>query len=179
MIEQSLWKILAFMIAVVLIFVAPPTITIYDRMDAITYNVVESEVSRFCDVVRDTGVITEKSYNAFLAALGQTGVTYEVTIEHNEKLYVPVYVGSVFQDRYEIIYDNHYSDTIADSLRDGGAVGNSYHMSVGGDMFYVHVENQSATKSQTIKQLFLGGVSSKYPVIVVRNGGGMVRHESD
>ncbi len=174
MIEQSLWKILAFMIAVVLIFVAP-TITIYDRMDAITYNVVESEVSRFCDVVRDTGVITEKSYNAFLAALGQTGVTYEVTIEHNEKLYVPVYVGSVFQDRYEIIYDNHYSDTIADSLRDG-AVGNSYHMSVG-DMFYVHVENQSATKSQTIKQLFLG-VSSKYPVIVVRNGG-MVRHESD
>lgn len=179
MIEQSLWKILAFLMAVILIFVAP-TLTIYDRMDAMTYNVVNTEVTKFCDGIRDKGVIDEKSYNNFLNDLALTGITYDVVIEHHEKVYIPVYVADAFgvetfADDYEIVYDGHYNDEVEAAFNDA-AVDNVYKMSVG-DMVYIHVENTSATKSQVVKQLLLGA-SRKYPVIVVRNGG-MIRHESD
>lgn len=171
MIEESLWKVLAFLLVVVLIFVGP-TVTAYDRMDAITYNVVASEVTRFCDTVRDLGYVDERALTTLMDSLSATGVSYNVTLEHHEKTYIPVYSSGSFKDRYEIVYESHYNDEIESAL----SAGIDYIMDVG-DMFYIHVENRSATKSQTIRQLFLG-VSQKYPVIVVRNGG-MIRHESD
>lgn len=174
MIEQSLWKILAFIMAVILMFIAP-TITAYDRMDSITYNVVHSEVDRFCDGVRDTGVITKDNYNQFTSALARTGITYNITMEHYDKTYVPIYTGASFTGDYEIVYDSHYNETIEEALEDISQ-NNQYAMTIG-DMIYVHVENTSATKSQTIRQMLIG-VSRKYPVIIVRNGG-MIRHESN
>lgn len=172
MIEESLWKVLGFMLAVVLIFVAP-TIATYDRMDAITYNVVQSEVGKFCDSVRDTGFIGQSSYNTLLETLANTGVGYAVEIEHYEKVYVPVYNGSTFMNRYEIVYDANYNEAVFNAFENPLNQGR-YLMAVG-DLFYVHVENTSATKSQVVKQLLLG-IDQGYPVIVVRNGG-MVRHE--
>lgn len=172
MVEESLWKVLGFLLAVILIFVAP-TIATYDRMDAITYNVVQSEVAKFCDGVRDTGYISQNSYDALLQTLANTGVGYSVLIEHYEKVYVPIYSGATFMNRYEIVYDAYYNESVFEAFEDP-LNGGRYSMAVG-DLVYVHVENTSPTKSQTIKQLLLG-VNQRYPVIVVRNGG-MVRHE--
>lgn len=174
MVEESLWKILAFLLAVVLIFIAP-TIAVYDRMDAITYTIVQNEVTRFCDGVRDTGYVSEQGYRTLNQSLSSTGLAYDVKLEHYEKNYVPVYSGATFMDRYEIVYEGNYNDVIYEGLETPSNMG-QYDMSVG-DLFYIEVTNKSATKSQTIRQLLLG-LSQKYPVIVVRSGG-MVRHESD
>lgn len=166
--EQALWKILGFILAVVLIFVAP-TITTYDRMDAISYNVVMNEVSRFCEGVRDTGIVSENAYNNLLDTLGKTGVSYDVVLEHYEKTYIPG-VTSLGDPMADVAYIPYTSMDIEASF----VLTGDYRMSVG-DLFYVHVENTSPTKGQSIRQLLLGS-GSEYPVIVVRNGG-MIRHE--
>lgn len=167
--EQALWKILAFILAVVLIFVAP-TINVYDRMDAITQTVVTAEVSRFCEGAKDTGIITQHSYNTLIKSLAATGVTYEVSLEHYEKIYMPSVTAGV--TTAEVAYVPYSSYDIQQALDSNEA----YKMTVG-DLFYVHVKNTSPTKGQTIRQVLLG-TGASYPVIVVRNGG-MIRHEPD
>lgn len=166
--EQALWKILGFILAVILIFVAP-TITVYDRMDAISYNVVMNEVSRFSEGVRDTGIVSENAYNNLLNTLGRTGVTYQVEMEHFEKTYLPD-VTPMGDPTAEVAYIPYTTTDIEAAFITEG----QYEMTMG-DLFYIHVENTSPTKGQTIRQVLLGS-GAKYPVIVVRNGG-MIRHE--
>jgi len=170
MLDQALWKILAFILAVVLIFVAP-SISLYDRQDTISYTVVNTSLKHLCDGVRDVGTLHAKAYQDFLEELSRTGNTYHVVLECYEKNYLPIYdISGTFVEDYYISYDGTFTQDIENQLEATGR----YDMHEG-DLFYVHVENSSQTKSQTIRQIFLGA-GRKYPSIIVRNGG-MVRHE--
>lgn len=170
MIENALWKILGFILAIILIFIAP-LITIYDRQDDISYSIVYTELNQLADSTRDVGGLDEGAYIDFLNKLTLTGNQYKVQLEHHEKVYVPIYDSTNnFTDEYYIAYDSYYNEDIEGELSSTGF----YGMAVG-DLFYIHVENISKTKSQVIRQL-LYGMKTTYPSIVVR-GGGMIRHE--
>ena len=171
MIEEALWKILAFILAVILLFVAP-LITLYDRQDAITYSVVFSAVSEFSDVTRELGVVREQNLHQLLGTLSATGNTYDVQLEHYKKVYVPIYdPAGVFMDDYYTSYEGVFNTDIYAVLNSV----DSYPMNAG-DLFFIQIENTSKTRSQVAKSL-LFNISGDYPTIVVRNGG-LVRYES-
>lgn len=170
MIEESLWKILAFIVAVILMFGAP-MMTMFDRQEAITYSVVFSAVGELSDISRDTGRIDEVNLKQLMTTLSATGNTYEVTLEHYKKIYVPVYDSAgTFTGEYYSSYEGLFNVDIYQVLT---ATGN-YDMNEG-DLFYVHVENRSETIGQVARRI-LWRQSTTYPVIIVRNGG-MVRHD--
>lgn len=170
MIDQILWKIAGFILAVILIFVAP-TISLYDRQDAISYTVVNTAVKHLCDGVRDVGTLHEKAYQDFLDEINRTGNTYNVSLEYYEKIYVPIYNEiNIFMEDYYISYEGVFTEDIESRLREYG----KYDM-YEGDLFYIYVENSSQTKSQVIRQIFIGA-GRKYPTILVRNGG-MIHYE--
>ena len=169
MIEEVLWKVLAFIVAVVLIFLAPLQV-MYDRQEAISYSVVFSAVGELTDLTRDTGRLDEKNFGKMMTVLNATGVTYEVSIEHYKKNYVPIYdSGGVFTGTYHTSYEGVFMEDVQGPLESTG----TYDMDEG-DLFYVQVENRSKTPGQVFRSLLYGG--GDYPVIVVRNGG-MIRHE--
>lgn len=170
MIEEALWKVLGFFLAVILMFMVP-LITLYDRQDDINYSLIYTELNRLSDVVRDSGKLEERVYEDFLRRLSLTGSQYQITLEHLEKVYVPIYDGAgVFQEAYQISYNGTYKDDIENVLQAQG----TYKMGIG-DLFFLTVENSSPTKSQIVRQIFYG-LSSKYPAIYIR-GGGMIRHD--
>lgn len=171
MMEEALWKILAFILAVVLLFVAP-LITLYDRQEAITYSIVFSAVSEFTDVTREIGVVREQNLNQLLGTLSATGNTYDVQLEHYKKVYVPIYdTTGNFMDDYYISYEGVFNADIYEALTSA----NSYALNAG-DLFFIQIENESKTRSQVARNI-LFNMSGDYPTIVVRNGG-LVRYES-
>ncbi len=171
MIEEMLWKILTFIVAVILMFVAP-VISIYDRQESITYSMVFSAVGELTDITREVGAINELNFSKLLATLSATGNTYDVQLEHYRKVYVPKYDNAGnFMNDYYISYEGSFNEDILSGLEASG----KYPLDVG-DLFFVQVENRSKTKSQVVKDIVFGAKSA-YPSIVVRNGG-MVRHES-
>lgn len=170
MIEDALWKLLAFLVAVILMFVAP-LMTLYDRQDAITYSVAFSAVNELVDVSRGMGEVKALNYQKLMDKLSATGNTYDVRMEHYKKVYVPVYDNAgAFQNGYEIVYEGVFTKEITDQLTATG----SYDMAAG-DLLYIHVENRSKTRAQLARGLLLR-TSENYPVIIVRSGG-MVHHE--
>lgn len=170
MIENSLWKILAFIVAIILMFAAP-MMTMYDRQDAITYSVVFSAVGEMADLTRELGVLNDANYVAMMDLLSATGNTYTVELEHYKKVYMPVYDGAgVFQNDYETIYQGAFNADIMTALQGSG----TYKMAAG-DLFFVHVENKSKTKSQIIREI-LFDQGDNFPTIIVRSGG-MIHHE--
>ncbi|MDF1618013.1 hypothetical protein [Petrocella sp. FN5] len=169
--EQVLWKILGIILSVILMFVVP-IMNLYERQDNISYNIITTQLNQMTDSVRDIGGLDASAYHAFLRALDQTGNGYSISLEHYEKVYVPVYnEGGLFMEDYHISYEGFYKDDIEAVLNTGGF----YPMNQG-DMFFVSVQNVTPTKSQMVRQI-LHGMDSSYPTLIVR-GGGMVRHES-
>ena len=170
MIENSLWKILAFIIAIILMFVAP-MMTMYDRQDAITYSVAFSAVGEMADVTRELGRLKAMNYERMMDLLTATGNTYEVQVEHYKKVYVPVYNNAgIFMNDYKITYEGSFNADILAVLEATG----DYKMSAG-DLFFVHLENSSKTKGQVIREILLNQ-SDSLPNIIVRSGG-MIHHE--
>ena len=170
MIENSLWKILAFIMAIILMFVAP-MMTMYDRQDAITYSVAFSAIGELADMTRELGSLKSENYDAMTDLLTATGNTYDVQMEHYRKVYVPVYDATgVFLNDYRISYEGSFNADIMTALEATG----DYEMAAG-DMFFVHVENSSKTRSQIIREILLNQ-SDDLPSIVIRSGG-MIHHE--
>ena len=171
MIEEALWKILAFIIAVILMFVAP-LMTMYDRQEAITYSVVFSCVGELTDISREVGMLREQNFSRLMDRLSATGNTYDVQLEHYKKVYVPIYDSAgTFMNDYYISYEGSFNADIMAELQATG----TYDFNVG-DLFFVQVENRSKTRSQVAKSIVFQ-IESDYPSVIVRNGG-MVRHES-
>lgn len=162
MIEESLWKIVGFLLCVIMLFIAP-LISIYERQENITYQVVKEEAERFSDIVRDSGKITKKDRSRFLSRLGATGNTYTVEMEHLEKKYIEDKNGNI-----QIYYNGRYNEDIHKALETKG----EYKVKAG-DFFYINIKNSSRTKKQVIySALGLGGkrIMSIYVV-----SGGMIR----
>ncbi len=173
MVEQGLWKIMAVILAVVLMFAAPMMV-MYDRQEAITYSVAYSAVSQMCDQVRNTGVIEPEIIQTLTDQLNATGIAYDIQLEHYSKIYVPIYDEStgIFTGDYFSDYMGKYNADIYDTLEGIG----TYNMSVG-DLFFIQIENKDQTLAQRARGMIFGR-SMDWPVIIVRNGG-MVRHEPD
>ena len=87
---ESLWKILAFLLCAILLFIIPLT-TMLNRQDDVAYNMVLTECNRFVDMCRDTGYITPSSYLEFVSRINATGNTYKIKLLHIKRSVNPIY----------------------------------------------------------------------------------------
>lgn len=182
--ENTVWKLLAFILCALLLFLAP-MISILERQDDIAYSVVFTECNRFVDACRDTGYITPDMYSEFMGRLGETGNPYNVKISHIKRTVEPVYRNNgtalAFTGEYEIShvtvgYEQIMNvlfpddmDTPSDDER------RRYNMSMG-DMLFIEVQNKGKTMATALRDMILFS-STGAPSIFVR-AGGMVRNEA-
>lgn len=181
---ESLWKILAFILCAVLLFIVPLT-TILDRQDDIAYNVVLTECNRFVDTCRDTGFITPTLYSEFIRRINSTGNTYIVKISHIKRIVNPVYEerngGLVFTEEYGINHVTQPEYLIMDTLFPSNSSlsvldkSRRYNMSMG-DLLFVEVQNSGKTMSTAVRDMILFS-DTKAPGIFIRSGG-LVRNEA-
>jgi len=181
--DRPLWKILAFLIGAILLFLVP-LLNMMERQDDIAYNIVLAECNRFVDICRDTGFITPNMYTDFVDRINSTGNTYEIRMSHIKRSVYPVYRQSgstmVFSGEYEVIRVNKGEEEILKTLFPQNSVSaldesRRYKMSMG-DLFFVEVQNKGKTMAVAIRDMMLF-TNTKTPCIFVR-AGGMVRNEA-
>lgn len=182
MLESSIWKILAFILALYLLFVFP-LIHALDRQEDITYQLAYNEVNLFVDSVRDRGFISPEMMTGFFSRLQMTGLSYDVQMEHLHKKYIPLYTDptdpTTFTGEYAIISEGFYSSEINQVLYPSDLTipeeQRVYKLSQG-DTLSVHIVNNTPSLSSALKRfLFLqSGELSKTVVHI----GGMVQNEA-
>ncbi len=183
--ENTLWKLLAFMLCALLLFLAP-LMSLLERQDDIAYNTAFAECNRFVDACRDTGTITPDMYSEFMSRLSSTGNTYQITLSHIKRSVNPVYMqnGGVlaFSGEYEV---NHITAGQTEILKvlfpEGTALSahdkaRRYSMRMG-DLLFVEVRNKGKTMATALRDMVLFS-DTQAPSIFVR-AGGMVRNEAD
>lgn len=181
--DRTLWKILAFLICAVLLFLVP-LLNMLERQDEIAYNIVFAECNRFVDICRDTGFIAPDLYTDFINRINSTGNTYRVRLSHVKRSVIPVYRQTggtmVFSGEYEIIHVNMGEEEILKTLFPSSTISpldksRRYEMSMG-DLFFAEVQNKGKTMAVAIRDMMLF-TDTKSPCIFVR-AGGMVRNEA-
>ncbi len=181
--DRILWKVLAFLVCAVLLFLVP-LLNMLERQDDIAYNIIFAECSRFSDICRDTGYISPDMYTDFMNRINSTGNTYDIRLIHVKRSVNPVYRQSgsslAFTGEYEIIHVTRGEDEILDVLFPPTAASTldksrRYEMAMG-DLFFVEVKNKGKTMAVAIRDMIMFS-DSKTPSIFVR-AGGMVRNEA-
>lgn len=193
--EFSLSKVIAVLIAVVLLF-GYPLYQQAQRQDELTELVVHGAVTEFVDAVRTKGYITPQMYNDFNRKLGATGNQYDVQMEHMHKKYNPLYEdpgnpSSTFDNKFDIYFNGHYTEEIMNALfpsdkNSAGrypTIGTNYAgikadpMSVG-DFFTVKVKNINRTMATILRDFFTGGNTGSNTTLYIPYGG-MIINEDD
>lgn len=183
--ENSLWKILAFILCALLLFLAP-LMSLLERQDDIAYTVVFTECNRFVDACRDTGYITPNMYTEFVDRLASTGNIYDIRVIHTKRLINPIYRqegGSLtFTGEYAVIQEGVSQAEILEVLFPGVSAlsphdrARRYTMGLG-DLLFVEVKNTGKTMAAALRDMVLFS-DTQAPSIYVR-AGGMVRNEAD
>lgn len=181
--DKTLWKILAFLLCAILLFLVP-LLNMLERQDDIAYNVVLTECNRFVDICRDTGFITPDLYTDFVERINSTGNTYQIRLLHVNRSVMPVYKQTgntmVFTGEHEIIHVNKSEVEIMGVLFPSTSTSpldksRRYEMSMG-DLLFVEVQNKGKTMATAIRDMMLF-IDTKTPSIFIR-AGGMVRNEA-
>lgn len=182
--ENTLWKLLAFILCALLLFLAP-LMSVLERQDDISYTVVFTECNRFVDACRDTGYITPGMYSEFSDRLGSTGNTYQINLSHVKRSVNPIYIQSngalAFTGEYEITHVAFGEVDILGVLFPKGSVlsaldkARRYNMDMG-DLLFIEVRNKGKTMATAIRDMMLFS-NTRAPGIFVR-AGGMVRNEA-
>ncbi|MGI6049344.1 MAG: hypothetical protein ACOYEI_00730 [Acetivibrionales bacterium] len=181
---ESLWKILAFLLCAILLFIIPLT-TMLNRQDDVAYNMVLTECNRFVDMCRDTGYITPSSYLEFVSRINATGNTYKIKLLHIKRSVNPIYEDKngvlVFTGQYGINHVTQPEYLIMDTLFPSDKtlstldISRRYNMTMG-DLLFVEVQNNGKTMATALRDMLLFS-DTKAPEIFVRSGG-MVRNEA-
>ncbi len=161
--EDLLWKILAFILASILIFLAP-LLMFYDRMDDMTYNTSYQAVNEFAQISRELGEVNSYNYRKMLSKLNSTGLSFEIDIEHHKKVYMPVLDKNGLETgEINCIYEGIYDGDIESKIEQG------YKMEAG-DLFYIQVKNKTRTMAESLRAS-LFGVGATNGSIFIRSGG--------
>lgn len=203
---DSLGKIVALILAVLLLFIYPVK-NEFERLDETSRLFVLTETSKFVDSVRNLGYVTPSMYQEYVGRLGVTDNIYEVRMEHRKKRYDPVYddptagvpatpeeepeaseegffdsdtLEDVFPVEYVIGFRTYYNNTIMKVMFPDPPVAEdvdtTYEMGKG-DYFAVTIYNKNKTIATRIQEmLYNTGMSTEK--IYIRYGG-MVKDENN
>ncbi len=168
--EDLLWRILAFILAAVLIFLVP-LFMFYDRMDDMSYNTAYQSVNEFAQISREIGEVNSYNYKKMIAKLNSTGLSYDVDIEHHKKLYMPVLdENGIETGEISCVYEGIYDGDIESKLETG------YKMEAG-DLFYIQVKNKTRTMAESLRSSLFGFAASEGSIFI--RSGGMVHSSGE
>ena len=169
---DSVGKLVAIIIGVVLLFLAPIQ-SISQKQDSISQIVVDNETANFVDSIMYSGYISKEMYITFLKKLEKTGNIYKITLCHSRKQVTPGLSDEshVIQGEYDVHYINVYEDEIMESFNNG----DDYTMNQG-DYISVKVVNRNKTiGSKVMSALTFVNVDNK----IITTYGGMIRDAVD
>lgn len=95
--EDTLQRVFAIIIAVVIFFLLPLYIA-FEKRDDISYSLALRITTNFVDNVKSKGYLSKEMYDNFISRLSITGNVYDIKLEHIAKKYNPVIYS----------YDNDY-----------------------------------------------------------------------
>lgn len=167
--EENINIILASIIAITLVVILP-FISILDRQNSMSYNVVLTLTTNFVENVRKKGFITKAEYNKYLLDLGSTGNRYEINLEANKKTLI-----HTLDDTGNIMPDGYIEDILTynsvDILEEFSLNQNIYKFNIG-DSFYIKLYNTNTTSASIIYDYLAGNLKQK---IIDINYGGIIQ----
>ena len=179
--EDALWKLFGFVLAVVLVIVVP-MMSLLERQDDMTVAIAQAEATRFADTVRDMGTVTPAMYERFVNRLQATGLRYDVRLRHQRHQWQPVYetsaAGLTFTGEYTRSVLTEGEQVILAALYpqvDTQESSGCYRMHVG-DQFHVEVVSRGETAAAAWRRMFLSASTAELGILA--RAGGMVRNEA-
>lgn len=164
--KDNISIVVASIIGTILV-VLIPLISILDRQDNMSYNVVLTATTNFVDEVKSKGFIDKKTYEKYLDTVAATGNVYDLKLEVYRKITYKNASGINVEDA--LLYNNK---DITDELEVSGV----YELNVG-DEFYISIENTNTPSSVLMYNYISGDISSKERKIININYGGTVNNK--
>jgi hypothetical protein len=170
---ESFSKIVAILISVLLLFIAP-LMYMAQKQDMISQIYVSNETTKFIDSIKNTGVLSSDMYDAFIRRLAATNISYRISLTHGHKKVEPLYddVSSTFTENYVTYYYNTYEKSIRKELEDKGE-----YLFSQGDYISIEVINQSMTLGTKIQRMIFNTSIPKEQIVVTY--GGLIRSETN
>lgn len=165
-------KAVAFVVAAILLFIAP-AYRMYWLIDQAALRQVNIETQDFVNTIQHKGYISTEQYEGFVTALSKTGNVYDIKIKHTRKVYYPLKPGDPDYSpthTYTIVKDEYYTKQILDTLYES----NMDYTLKKEDTITVTVTNKSRTGSMVFLKL-LGGRDETG--ILFSQYGGMIVNE--
>ena len=176
---ESLSKIVAIIIAAILLFVFP-VLNMFETQDDISRNLVYNETTKFVDSARNLGYITPKMYNDFTMKIAASGNDYKISMTHMHLMVYPVYTDVTdllsFQDKASENYENFYNNEILNKLFPQILTGDEIYRFSSGDYFVVETFNKNKTMATKVREFLLNVDLPDKNIIV--NYGGMIKNEN-
>ncbi len=177
MIEDSLWIITSVFLVIILLIVFPLMHTLEKQDDMIQIQLM-NDVDQFLNNIKQTGKLTRADYEQFNAKLASLGNYFVVKIEHQQRIYTPVYDDpldvSTFSGNIDAVYDLVSNGSIVDQLYDVTNREGAYYFKRG-DYVTVSVNSTLKSKYDRLRDLILL-LQSETPTFYVRLSG-MIAHE--
>lgn len=168
---DSFGKIIAILISVLVLFIAP-VLYLAQKQDAIVQNYVTRETIAFVDAVKNNGYLTKDMYDTYIQKLADTDNLYDIFMEHGHKIINPVYSDAdIFQNDISIYYSSSYEDDILDKLYETGI----YQLQQE-DYLSVQVMNRNKTLAAKLQQIIYASEVPEEQILV--HYGGIIRDEN-
>lgn len=163
---NALSKITSAILAIILVYLYP-MLQSAERQEDIQYLRGYNELVQFTDGLRNKGYVTPTMYEEFAKRIEETGIMYDIQLEHRHKKYHPEYGdpanGSTFKQDFTIVYDSYYTSDLLQILypisTGSPTVENSkrkYKFEIG-DYVIVTLTGKSRTLYQTLSEWIYGG----------------------
>ncbi len=178
MIEDSLWLITSIIVVIVLLIIFPVMHTMEKQDDLVQIQLM-NEVNLFLHDVKSKGHITRADYEQFNAKLAQLGNHFEVIIDHQKRVFAPVYDDPLdatsFSGKISTVYDLVTNQEIVETLYSTSNLTGAYYFQRG-DFITIRVSSTLKSRYQKMREMALQ-TSSNTPSFFVRLSG-MVAHEA-
>lgn len=161
---ESFGKIILFFVLSLLLFLCP-TYYYAIKQDNIIQSIVYKETVDFVNGIRNTGSITQETYNRFVKQLDQTGNVYQIEFVHQKMNDQSV----VLENGKYKEYENYYTQEILNELN----VNHRYYLKRN-DYISIVIKNRNKTMGGKLQKLFLHQVQD---VQIYVSYGGLIRDE--
>lgn len=165
---ESISKIVAMLLACVLLFVAP-IFFLAQKAELAMQSFVMTKTAYLVEHIKSNGYLSPNMYEQYQKQLEQTGLLYEITMEHQKELYYPK-EGAENGEVYVRQFANVYEDDILHTLLEKKE---TYRMNRG-DFFFLKVKSKTPSLAERIRNnLFLATGTAAIQV----QFGGVIRDE--
>lgn len=165
--KDNISMIFATIIGVLLIVILP-LISVLDRQDSMSYNVVLTETTKFVDNIRNNGFIDKKSYDNYISALASTSNTYKIDMEIYRRRLIrdidsneDTYIEEVELFNTKDVLDVIQKDLPVDEAANSNEKNNVYLLNQN-DEVYFKVYNTNITSGSIIYRAFAGTSTDKF-----------------